>query len=334
MHRRAAQGAGFAYVAYGRLKLSAVVTDRAALIVRLSGDRHDAAAVEARLHAHLAAIGADVFTTPTGHSVDTPATVAFLRAHDVAFRIRRLRFLARRLAENQAESREAGEENAPDRALMAVRDLCYDAIARYMAQADAALQSETLRRRATEALLAPGAMLDAIAAAGDLDALDLAVERELAPLLTALPLPERRRMLRAYIGFPFFDIATLPILQDEGLDEYDPIKVDRISPDDATALRSGGAAATLKGIEFNTFGAFFSRAYRENDYLWGRLHAADRLVDIVLSAASATCGIDALAHKRALFAAILDEEELRLPAVGTLIAELRDELARSPVTRP
>ncbi len=326
MHRRAAQGAGFAYVAYGRLKLSAIVTERAALIVRLADGKLDAAAVEARLHAHLAASGADVFTTPAGRPVDTPAAIAFLRAHDVAFRIRRLRFLARRLAEHQADSREAGEENASDSALMAVRDLCYDAIARYMAQADAALQSETLRRQAAEALSAPGAMLDALAAAGDLGALDLAVERDLAPLLAALPLAERRRMLRAYIGFPFFDIATLPILQDEGLDEYDPIKVDRISPDDATALRSGGAAATLKGIEFNTFGAFFSRAYRENDYLWGRLHAADRLVDIVLSAAPLSGGVDAIANKRALFMAILDEEEARLPAIGALIRELRMQL--------
>lgn len=334
MHRRAAQGAGFAYVAYGRLKLSAIITERAALIVRLTGGRLDAAAVETRLHAHLAATGADMISNAAGRPVDTPATVAFLRAHDVAFRIRRLRFLARRLAEHQADSRDQKEDQAPDTTLMAVRDLCYDAIARYTAQNDAALQSATLRRLAGEALSAPGALLDALAAASDLGALDLSVERDLAPLLAALPLAERRRLLRAYVGFPLFDIATLPILQDEGLDEYDPIKVDRISPDDAVALRPGGAAATLKGIEFNTFGAFFSRAYRENDYLWGRLHAADRLVDIVLSAAPPSGGIDALAHKRCLFTAILDEEDERLPAVAALIAELKSELARASVSRP
>ncbi len=42
----------------------------------------------------------------------------------------------------------------------------------------------------------------------------------------ALPPEERRTLLRAYLGFPYFDIATLPLLQGEGLDEYDPIKVD------------------------------------------------------------------------------------------------------------
>src|SRR3546814_5853894 len=99
-----------------------------------------------------------------------------------------------------------------------------------------------------------------------------------------LPRKGMRVMLLAYLGFLVDYIAILPILQGEGLDEYNPIKVDRIAPGDATAIRTGGAEATLKGIEFNSFGAFFSRAYRENDYLWGRLHGADRLIDIVLSA--------------------------------------------------
>src|SRR3546814_11990842 len=64
---------------------------------------------------------------------------------------------------------------------------------------------------------------------------------------------------------------------------FDPVKVDRIAPDDAATIRGGGAEATLKGIQFNSFGAFFSRTYRENDYLWGRLHGAERLIDILVS---------------------------------------------------
>ena len=119
------------------------------------------------------------------------------------------------------------------------------------------------------------------------------------------------------------------MLQGEGLDEFDPIKVDRISPNDATAIRDGGAQATLKGLQFNSFGAFFSRAYRENDYLWGRLHGADRLIDIVNSAVPeakrlAPAAIAAL--KRAAFRAILAEEKPRLTAIGTLFAELEREI--------
>ena len=130
-----------------------------------------------------------------------------------------------------------------------------------------------------------------------------------------------------YLGYPFYDIATLPLLQGEGFDEFDPIKVDRISPSDATAIRTGGAAAMLKGIEFNSFGAFFSRAYRENDYLWGRLHGADRLIDIVASSVAGALAADELAAiKRRAFHAILDEEEARLPKVAALIAELRCEI--------
>jgi hypothetical protein len=117
--------------------------------------------------------------------------------------------------------------------------------------------------------------------------------------------------------------------QGDSLDEYDPVKVDRISPEDCTAIRAGSAEATLKGIEFNNFGAFFSRAYRENDYLWGRLHGVERLLDIVNSAtpvASRLSPATVAAYRRAAFLAILDEEESRLSHVGDLIASLREEI--------
>ena len=144
-----------------------------------------------------------------------------------------------------------------------------------------------------------------------------------------MPKGDRRRLILAYLGYPFYDVATLPLLQGEGLDEFDPIKVDRISPDDAVAIRRGGTEATLKGIQFNSFGAFFSRAYRENDYLWGRLHGADRLIDIVLSSLPFE---DRLPEtrvaeiKRHAFHAILDEEETRLTSIPGLFAELRSEI--------
>ena len=52
-------------------------------------------------------------------------------------------------------------------------------------------------------------------------------------------------MLLAYLGFPFYDIATLPLLSVGGQDEFQPIKVDRIAPEDAATIREGGAQATL-----------------------------------------------------------------------------------------
>src|SRR3546814_7797837 len=52
---------------------------------------------------------------------------------------------------------------------------------------------------------------------------------------------------------------------------------------DAQSIRGGGSHAALRGTELYNFGAFFSRAYRENDYLWGRLHGAERMVDLICS---------------------------------------------------
>jgi hypothetical protein len=136
-------------------------------------------------------------------------------------------------------------------------------------------------------------------------------------------------MLLAYLGFPFYDIAILPLLQGEGLDEFDPVKVDRIAPEDARAIRSGGAEATLKGIQFNSFGAFFSRAYRENDYLWGRLHGADRLIDIVASTLPVGRRLKPgtiAGMKRDIFRAILAEERPRLGHVPELLDALDQEI--------
>ena len=100
----------------------------------------------------------------------------------------------------------------------------------------------------------------------------------------------------------------------------------RISPDDARLLEPGGAAATLKGIGMQHFGAFFSRAWRENDYLWGRLHGAERMVDLLVDAAT-RAGIatppDPVQAKCRLFRAILEMEAPHLPQAADLIRDLR-----------
>ena len=80
---------------------------------------------------------------------------------------------------------------------------------------------------------------------------------------------------------------------------------------------------------FNSFGAFFSRAYRENDYLWGRLHGADRLIDIVLSSLPPALRMKPARiaeMKRHAFLAILDEEEPKLSEIQPLFASLRREI--------
>src|SRR5690606_2390717 len=92
----------------------------------------------------------------------------------------------------------------------------------------------------------------------------------------------------------------------------------------------GGTRATLRGTEFYNFGAFFSRAYRENDYLWGRLHGAERMVDLVCSTLpGGPRQDDVVAAKRAVFRAILEEERGRLKCDPGLIEQIEREIAAS-----
>lgn len=224
----------------------------------------------------------------------TTDAMPFLQARDIAYRDRRLRFLSRQLATLADASPESNYEPVRD-AVFARLALLYDA-------------DETL----------------------DLPQFDTETDTVLAQALDACAKVDRRAPLLAWLGFPFYDVATYPLLQGEGFDEFDAIKVDRVSPEDAQSIRQGGARATLKGIQFNSFGAFFSRAYRENDYLWGRLHGAERLIDIVASTipvAQALPDSMIAATKRALFDAILDEEALRCATITPLIVQLRAEIA-------
>ena len=85
------------------------------------------------------------------------------------------------------------------------------------------------------------------------------------------------------------------------------------------------------------FAAFFSRAYREHDYLLGRLHGIDRLIDIVCNAAGIAPddgGIDVAALKRRAFALVLDAEEKALTESAALIRALRAAIAAAAKAAP
>lgn len=320
---RAAINSGFAYPAYALVKLSSIVEEVVAMLFRLGGDGSPALRERFRqsVWEHIRERGLDQMREERKGGA-RPEIIAFFRDHDLGFRIRRLRFMARRLTE-------VADNPQPELidAVGVMRKSIYSALAIYQESEASDSYSEVMIQSAEATAIDPVHALSELAEARNLKAKDVAVEEMLAGALSGLPKAERRAMLLAYLGFPFYDIATLPLLQGEGLDEFDPIKVDRISPDDCTSLRAGGAAAMLKGIEFNNFGAFFSRVYRENDYLWGRLHGAERMIDILLSTVKEgdLPNIEELARtaKFKAFAAILAEEEPHLTHVADLIAELK-----------
>lgn len=319
----AAKQAGHAYSAYGHSKVAQIVDDLAQLAHSLTPRGIGPSRSQAReaIWTELQARGLERVGARGGGA--TEAAIAFFREHDLGFRIRRLRFLARRLAALEDEGR--CEEALAETMQRAI----YQILALYLDREMESFYSSEVAALALGLASNAGPFLDAVGAMRGLRDVDARADALLSDALTALPRAERRNMLLAYLGFAFYDIATLSLIAGDDGGEFDPIKVDRISPDDAVAIREGGAEATLKGLRFNSFGAFFSRAYRENDYLWGRLHGADRLIDIVLSTlppGRALPAGTAATLKREAFTAILDEEEPRLPTAAELIRSLRSEI--------
>jgi patatin-related protein len=313
----AARSAGFAYHGYAQVKLDAIVADLAATIAEAAPDCGPAERVIPVLTAQLHAQGLHRLITDSGDA--TPDAITFFRTHDVGFRIRRLKLLARRLTQDWGEAPGSGRE--------AARAIVFRAQALYQARETMRGLGPGFSASAAVVHSDPGAVLAAIAARRDLAAIDLEVDAMMVDALGVLDRPLRRRFLLAYLGFAYYDIATLPLLQSENQGEFDPIKVDRISPEDACSIRAGGAAACLRGTAFYNFGAFFSRAFRENDYLWGRLHGAERVIDIIASSVEPPLPDAILAAiKRDAFLAILAEEEPRLTADPTLVPGLIREV--------
>ncbi|MBD2841796.1 patatin-like protein [Erythrobacter rubeus] len=318
----AAERAGYAFGSYAQTKFSAII-DRLAELTHASAPEltlADSGLIAEVLRRELAARGIETLTQESGGA--TPEAIAFFRAHDIGFRIRRLQLLARRLSRDWET-----DPDIPDDALDVARGKIYDILSLYLRADDSAIRCGEFRQIAIHVLENPGSVLDYLASRRLLPETDIEAEEMFAEALEAMPKNLKRRMLLTYLGFPFYDVATLPLVQSDQLAEYNPAKIDRISPDDARSIREGGTQATLRGIEFYNFGAFFSRSYRENDYLWGRLHGAERMVDFVSS--TVETGLpDTMVRrvKRAAFLAIIAEEEAAGRCQQGLLETVREEV--------
>ncbi|HET7566530.1 MAG TPA: patatin-like protein [Gaiellaceae bacterium] len=125
-----------------------------------------------------------------------------------------------------------------------------------------------------------------------------------------LPPAVRGDLRSHYLGFPYWDAATYPARMLAGVVELDEVEVFRASPLDATRLGVPGREK-LRGVALGHFGGFFDRGWRENDYLWGRLDGAERLLKLVGDESD-----DSLA---AAFGAIAAEERPVLTTAGALL---------------
>lgn len=317
----AAERAGYAYNAYAQIKFAGVLDALAQTIHAAAPGLAlpNPAPIADWLAVQLAAEGLGQFSAARGGA--SAAAIDFFREHDIGYRIRRLRLLARRLSEDWDDIAPADRE--------AARDAVYRALSLYFDREMGSSLGDDFPEIAGRVLGDPGLVLDAIANRRQLPATDLVVDALLVEAIGSLPRELRRRILLTYLGFPYYDTVTLPLLRGEGTTEFEPAKVDRISPDDCSSIRKGGTAATLRGVEFYNFGAFFSRAYRENDYLWGRLHGAERMIDLIASALPKGTQLEKeeiAAFKREAFLAILDEEQGRLCTDPGLVPGIRAEI--------
>ncbi|WP_374384480.1 patatin-like protein [Dongia sp.] len=317
------RGAGYAYLSYMKLKVRGVTDSLAKLVADLAhsdGDSVTAAEVVVAIDRWL-----------TDDPASPARTIRFLRAFDVEFRLRRIRFVIRRLNELY---RAAGEEGI-DVGSAAIDDLkgaLYEAIERAAPRWDASKYAGKPVEAATR--LAASARAGGEFSEADLAALEesfglIPIDHSLDEIISVmgfafLPPIARRAVAKAYVGFAFFDLITFPILQWTDMDEINEVLVDRISPDDARSLGD----VVLRGTSLMSFGAFFNRSWREHDFLWGRLNAAERCLDVILSAVGARVGakIDAARMRGRLFLAILDSEEAHLHADPDLIPRLRREI--------
>jgi len=348
--------AGFAYQGYIRLKLASVRTFLSRLIVRLRGYPLQSPAARAI---------ADVVDSWAPHggrlrgqseagavsdaAAELPRWIEFLLSFDVDYRKRRLNFMIEGLNriygmidQEEFNRLDPREINRLKRDLYAVLERLrlreepefFGAETRDLAARlfPVTPVGETgsflgLRREDLNGLMGRfAAELDLKSSTHELDV----VLATLHP--AAWPAAARREVLVNYLGFPFWDVLTFSVATARNAGEFNEILIDRISPQDSRTLGGFGGVQSLKGLAFGHFAGFLSRAYRENDYLLGRLHAIDRLIDIVCDSAqldSGVDGIDVLSLKKRAFLRVLEAEEKHLPGSGKLIAALREFIGAS-----
>ncbi len=364
---KAANDAGFAYEAYVRLKLAAARAFVSELIMDIRGVRPgspfgraiaeivDAWAIQAGATyepTDSRSLQAESAEAPDVH----PKWITFLLAFDADYRKRRLRFLIEGQNKLYQMIGSPGFEGLDLVAVDRLKRKFYDRVEALESQAAAASRNPATCDLVGDIFrMAPASievrnmasyaqsfvarhqkqldrLVDCLGVDIDLDASTHDIDLLLAET-DGWPTRALQEILVNYLGFSFWDVLTFPVLPRRQAGEFNEIRIDRISGQDARGIEQLGTFP-LKGAAFNQSAAFLSRAYRENDYLLGRLHAIDRLIDIVCDAAGGASPAPAAvaALKKRAFLRILEAEETHLPTCEKMIAQLRSALGRAHQT--
>jgi len=330
-HRLAQEKAGFAYGTYVQSKVQHIIERLAELLVsvaRLEGH-----------HLNLDDIRQTLTKWAEGKRVtgrvneqtysELQAYVNFFRTYDVDYRVRRLRFTVKRL--NQYLQTHANGDSSPFYKL--TKQQIYKSLEEYRARWQPKTfctgLAEVWKDKSTLSESTADAVMKEVGALMMLEDIDFVSDDFMALTLSGVLDPDLKHTLfRAYIGYAFYDILTQPLTARVDLLEVDEIRVDRISPIDCGHLQDD--ENPLKGTDLFNFGAFFSRSARENDYLWGRIHASNRLVDFLIDGAGSSNlpnNFDSETFKKRLIQKILDSEEGNMKMSDDLIAKLRKKFS-------
>ncbi len=327
----AREEAGFAYASYAELKLYGVVERLAAFatdMCRFPRDSGQAAFVRSALMRW----ARDANLIGTGTPVDDDQA-KFLATFDLEYGERRLRQVIRRLNDcyRAQPSPPRGEVNALKAQLYAFIDALWAPVEQLdpapvvrLFDADdiaAALTSDDTWEETVERYVEQRReQLDAVRSAigkhleEHLKGFGDAVREAIAKAVEGWPSESADGVLEAYDRFPYWDVLLYPLRKASETAELDHVEVRRLSPREVNLLSDAGPKK-LEGVKSGHFGAFFSRKARENDYLWGRLDAAEWIVRLLFGEADKQ-------RCAAAFDAVLASER----KLGE-VKDLRDDLA-------
>lgn len=334
--------AGATYTTYLRTKISEVVDGLGGTCCRVCDypdESNHAFLVRATLQAW--AEQGELFVQSPAPSA---AQLEFLRRFDLEYGVRRLQFV---LAGLNAWYCEAGREGYPAREqLDSLKTRLWEAIGVLRAARSGDAFPEPLVVDVTAAF--PAAAVGAAVVEGGfdgaayleqksfaIDAVGVSLSEflseqlqgfsavlygDVAQLTKDWPPDRRRDLLFRYLGFPLWDVLVYPVQSDDNAGERDDVEVTRMSPLDSRLL-TPPALPKLEGVGLGHFRAFLKRSFRENDYLWGRLDAAERIMGLILGRDGE--GYEQLCAQA--FLAVLDEEGPILGSASELISDLRPQ---------
>ncbi len=336
-HKEVAKYSGMAFDSYFRLKILRVISRIERLITDLAEDQDDG--VKATITGNFRKwANQNIEALKENGSIAHPKDIAFLKAYDVDFYIRRLRFVIQKLNSFYHTPLDDKDEKHYFSSLDRIKNALYAKLSQAIQLWDARTYSEAIKKKAERIFEEEDGLgflthfLSSLKKYINLKGLDREADEIFSVVTKNNTGPNtRKELFLTYIGFSFFDLLSFPLVQQEDLTELDEVLIHRISPKDAKALYFKNRPLRLKGKSLRNFGGFFNRSFREHDYLSGRLSAADRLVDMILDVEPGIAekvGLDVPHYKKRLFERILEAEVPFLSKDPDLISGFRDRLLK------